>query len=578
MQTGAIDTYKRLLGYLKKRLGTFIVGITSMVVIAATEVGLPAILQPILDGTFVNKDPFFLKWAPIGLIILFAIRGSATLVSNAAFAKISTNLMHELRSEMFVKLIHLPVHFFNTHLTGNLVSKFTYDVSQISQAGVDVLNTIVKDSLTVVALFTYIVWLDWQLSLFMLIMIPTTGLIAKYIGRRQKALSEELQTNFGAMTHRVDESVRGHEAVKIFNGHTSEAQSFKNIAKQVRQKQFKLALSSKLSIPIVEFIGAIVMAGVLYIGTQRASIDQLTVGEFVAFFTALGLLFSPIKRLTKLTHPINMGLAAARSVFNLIDQNPETDTGDLLLDGNLKNIEFRNASFKYPDTESHALRNINLSIPKGSTIAFVGKSGGGKTTLANLIPRFYNVTSGQILLNGIELNQYSITSLRKQISYVSQKITLFNGTVAENIAYPLGRNSIDVLDAAIAAHADEFIRTLPEGYNTQLGENGAILSGGQRHRIALARALYKKTPILILDEATSALDNSSEKEIQKALEEIKGNLTIIIIAHRLSTIAQADKIAVFEEGCIVEYGSFKELNKANTYFARLLNSESTSTR
>ena len=569
MQTDALQTYKRLIGYLKKRWGIFATGITSMGVIALTEVGLPAILQPILDGTFVKKDPFFLAWAPIGLVILFAIRGVATLISNAAFASISTHLMHQLRQEMFSKLLRLPVSFYETHLAGDLVSKFSYDVSQISQAGVDVLNTVVKDSLTVVALTVYIIWLDWQLSLLMLIMLPTTGLIAKYIGRRQKRLSEDLQSHFGTMTHSVDESIRGQSVIKIYNGFEKELDRFETSAKQVRQKQFKLGLSSKIGVPIVEFIGAIVMASVLYIGTQRAAIDQLTVGEFVAFFTALGLLFSPIKRLTKLTHPINMGLAAARSVFNVIDQKEELDHGVLHLNQNLKKIDFNHVNFTYPETTSRALRDINVSLLQGETVALVGKSGSGKTTFANLIPRFHDPSTGKVLINGQESSLYSLKSLREKISYVSQQVTLFNGSVFENISYSMSTDYDDVISAATAAHADEFIRKLPNGYNTQLGENGAKLSGGQRQRIALARALLKKSPVLILDEATSALDNLSEMEIQKALEEIKGRATVIIIAHRFSTIKHADKVLVFDHGCIVEQGTFNELNNQGTHFNAL---------
>ena len=311
------------------------------------------------------------------------------------------------------------------------------------------------------------------------------------------------------------------------------------------------------------------MASVLYIGTQRAAIDQLTVGEFVAFFTALGLLFSPIKRLTKLTHPINMGLAAARSVFNVIDQKEELDHGVLHLNENLKKIDFNHVNFSYPETASRALRDINVSLLQGETVALVGKSGSGKTTFANLIPRFHDPSTGKILINGQESSLYSLKSLREKISYVSQQVTLFNGSVFENISYSMSTDYDDVISAATAAHADEFIRKLPNGYNTQLGENGAKLSGGQRQRIALARALLKKSPVLILDEATSALDNVSEMEIQKALEEIKGRATVIIIAHRFSTIKHADKVLVFDHGCIVEQGTFNELNKQGTHFNAL---------
>ena len=566
MHNKTFQTYKRLLSYLKKKWGIFVIGIISMAVIAATEVGLPAILQPILDGTFVNKDPFFLKWAPIGLVVLFAIRGIATLISNAAFASISTYLMHTLRLEMFTKLIRLPASYFETKLTGDLVSKFTYDVSQISQAGVDVLNTLVKDSLTVVALSVYIIWLDWKLSLFMLVMLPTTGLIAKYIGRRQKILSEELQKSFGGMTHSVDESIRGQSVIKIYNGFNKELDRFEISAKQVRQKQFKLTLSSKVGVPIVEFIGALVMAAVLYMGTQRTAIDQLTVGEFVAFFTALGLLFSPIKRLTRLTHPINMGLAAANSVFDVIDSLAENDLGNVSIEKKLHQISFINASFKYPGSSKNALHNISLEINPGETLALVGSSGSGKSTLASLIPRFREVCEGDLLISQLPIKDISLKSLRENIAFVTQEVTLFNGTVAENIAYSSNATLDEIRVAARKAHAEEFIAQLPNNFDAQLGENGAKLSGGQRQRISLARAILKNSPVLILDEATSALDNISELEIQKALEEIKGKATVIIIAHRMSTIRHADQIALLDNGQIIEYGNPTQLDQPGTKF------------
>jgi len=576
MHNKTFQTYKRLLSYLKNKWGVFGIGIFSMAMIAATEVGLPAILQPILDGTFVNKDPFFLKWAPIGLIALFAIRGVATLVSNAAFASISTYLMHTLRLEMFTKLIRLPVSYFETRLTGDLVSKFSYDVSQISQAGVDVLNVIVKDSLTVIALSLYIIWLDWQLSLFMLIMLPITGLIAKYIGRRQKKLSEELQNNFGGMTHSVDESIRGQGVIKIYNGYDKELDRFEMSAKQVRQKQFKLTLSSKIGVPIVEFFGALVMAGVLYIGTQRAAIDQLTVGEFVAFFTALGLLFSPIKRLTRLTHPINMGLAAAKSIFDVIDSPTENDLGCTSIEKQLHQIKFINTSFKYPGSSQKALSNITLDINPGETLALVGSSGSGKSTLASLIPKFREVSEGELLISGISINDISLSSLRQNIAFVTQEVTLFNGTVADNIAYSSSASLDEIRVAAKKAHAEEFIAQLPDGFESQLGENGAKLSGGQRQRISLARAILKNSPILILDEATSALDNISELEIQKALEEIKGKATVIIIAHRMSTIRHADQIALLDNGQIIEHGSPNQLDQLGTKFFQFKQAQSIS--
>jgi len=565
----ALKTYRRLLTYINGKWPLFFLGLFSMAVIAGSEAGLPAILQPILDGTFVNKDPFYLSWAPLGLILLFGIRGIATLVSSAIFTSLSTSLMDKLRVELFTKVIHLPEKYFQSETSGELISKFTYDISQISQASIDVLNTLVKDSLTVLALSIYLFWLDWKLALLMLILIPATGLIAKSIGFRQKKLSRLLQMNFGRMTHALSESIKGHSIVKIFNGYRQEEERFNSIAKDVRQRQFKLSFSSKIGVPIVELLGACVMALVLYFGTQRAAVDQLTVGEFVAFFTALGLLFSPIKRLTKLTHPINLGLAASESVFNVLDLDEEVDNGLDILSACLHTIHFNNITYSYDNSSQYALKKISLTIQKGETVAFVGKSGSGKTTLSKLIPRFINPDEGEILIDHLPLSNITLESLRNNISLVSQDVILFDGTIAENISYAQSASDEDILQAAIAAHADEFIRQLPDGYNTKLGENGANLSGGQRQRIALARAFLKQSSILVLDEATSALDNQSENEIQKALASAQGKYTIIIIAHRLSTIRHANRIAVFENGQIVEIGTHNQLDKPGTKFFRL---------
>ena len=558
-QPSAKQTYSRLLTYIKPHWPIFAAGIFGMVILAATEAGIPALLKPLLDGTFVEKDPVYLAWAPISLIVLFLIRGLAQIASAAAFSAISTRMMHKLREQMFERLLILPTRYFDNHITGNIISKFTYDVSQISHAGVELLNALVKDSLTVVALLAYVFWLDWKLSLLTLALVPTVALIAKYVGRRQKHLSLGLQESFGELTHVVDESARGQKVVKIYGGQDYEASRFDQIAKLIRHQHFKLNISSKIGVPIVELVGAVIMATVIYIGTARAEEDQLTVGGFVAFFAALGLLFSPIKRLTRLTHPFQMGLAAAESVFGLIDELPEPDKGDKPLERVEGKIVFDGVTFRYPNAERDALGPIDLTVEPKSVLALVGPSGSGKTTLASLVPRLHDLASGRILIDGHDIRELSLSELRGQIALVSQDVVLFNDSVAANIAYGQPVDLERLSAAARNANALAFIEDLPQGFDTLVGENGTRLSGGQRQRIAIARALYKDAPILILDEATSALDSESERLVQEALRNLEAGRTTLVIAHRLSTIQHADCILVMNEGQIMESGDHDSL-------------------
>jgi len=567
------EIYFRLLKYVKPYWRIFSAGILGMILFAATEAAVPAILKPILDGTFVEQDPVYLVWAPVGLIALFAIRAIATFISSSSFAAVSTRLMYKIRDDMFTRLLHLPSSYFQQNITGNIVSKFTYDVTQISSAGVEVLTVLVKDTLIVIGLLGYLLWLDWQLSLLTLIIIPSAALVAKYLGRRQKRLSREVQELFGDITHIVDESVKGERVVKIFNGQEDEHKRFDFAANKIRLQQFKLNLSGAIGVPIVELIGAFVLALVIYIGASRTGTD-FTVGSFVAFFAALGLLFSPIKRITRVMHPLQMGLAAANSVFTLIDEKNETDQGSAKSpDSEKVSIAFNDVCFKYPTSETNAVGPVSFEVNTGQTIALVGSSGSGKSSLISLVPRLNNPTGGSISINGINTNELKLKDLRKLIGIVSQDVILFNATVAENIAYGEGLDLARVKKVAKAAYATDFIESLPLGYDTILGENGTRLSGGQRQRIAIARALYADPKILILDEATSALDTDSESSIQEALNHAKEGRANIVIAHRLSTIRDADIIHVLENGLIVESGSHPELKEINGRYKYFLDKQ-----
>ena len=563
------QVYFRLLRYLKPHWKIFAAGVFGMVVLAASEAGIPALLKPVLDGTFVDKDPTFLTWAPLSLVALFLVRGLAQVISSVAFAAISTRLMHTLREEMFAKLLRLPAAYYESHITGTVVSKFTYNVSQVSNAGVEVLNTLIKDTLIVIGLLAYVFWLDWQLSLFTFILLPTVALVAKVLSKRQRKLSRGLQESFGNMTHIVDESIRGHKVIKIFGSQDYESRRFDRYAKEVRHRQFKLNVSAKIGVPIVELIGAFIMAAIIYIGASRAAEDQLTVGGFVAFFTALGLMFSPIKRLTKLTHPLQKGLAAAETVFELIDEHAEGTPASRELGKARGEIVFEQARFRYPGADRDSLGPIDLAIAPGRVVAFVGPSGGGKTTLVSLVPRLYEVSGGRILVDGIDTRDLSLEDLRDKIALVSQDVVLFNDTVAANIAYgrpaPLER----IREAALQANALDFIEAMPQGFDTQVGENGVKLSGGQRQRLAIARALLKDAPVLIFDEATSALDTESERQVQDAIGRLESGRTTLVIAHRLSTIQDADEIVVLDGGRIVEHGTHDELLRLGGLYRHL---------
>jgi subfamily B ATP-binding cassette protein MsbA len=564
------STVKRLAPYLKPYQPTITVGVLAMFVIAATEASLPLLIQPFVDGSFIAKDPDVITKAPFYLVALFAVRGIATILSTAAFASISTKFMNTFRKEMYSTLIHLPQSFYSKNTSGGIVTKFTYDVTQLSRMGVEVFSILIRDSLTVIGLLAYLFWLNWKLSLLTLILMPLIGLMIKTLLFRQKRLSKELQSSLGDMTHIVDESYKGQTVIKIYEGFQQEISRFTQCARDVMYKQYKLLIGAKIGLPVIEFSGAIIMAMVIFLGVSDDR-NSLSVGEFVSFFTALGLLFSPLKRLTKVTNPISVGLAAAESVFNLLDHSKEITKSDINSEVKTIDIALTNVSFKYPSTENYVLSEINILIPQNSALAIVGPSGSGKSTFASLLPGLNDEYSGSIKLGEKELRTIPKNDLRRKFSIVDQNVHLFNDTVKTNIAYGINAESSieEIIDAAKEAGAHDFISELPQGYDTPIGENGSKLSGGQRQRIAIARALLKKAPILIFDEATSALDSETENIIQNTVSSIKGTRTIILIAHRLSTLKDMDTIIAMKDGKIVECGSHEDLIRTNGTYSQL---------
>ena len=563
--------YLRLLGHVRPYWKAFAGGIFFIVVLALTEPAIPALLKPLLDGTFVERDPDYLFWSPILLLVLFLVRGSANFLSRVAFQWVGGKVVLDLRNLMFDRLLILPTAYFDSQPTGNLVTRITYDASLVTTAATRVLTVLVRDSIAVLGLFLYMLWLNWRFTLIVSVMLPVMAGFVAFISGRMRRASRNIQRTMGEMAHAVEETVRGHKIVKVYGGEAYERRRFRKIANWVRRHRFKLKVADATSVPVVEFMGAVMIAILIYAGTGQAGMEPLSVGEFVSYFAAMGLLFAPIKRLTAINQPLQTGLAGAESVFELIDQAPERDTGTRVIERARGHLRFEGVRFRYPEAEKDALQGIDLEIEPGRTVALVGPSGSGKTTIATLIPRFYDPSAGRILLDGIPLQEITLRSLRDQIAWVGQTSVLFNDTVAANIAYgmdpPPDRRALEA--AARAAHALEFIERLPQGFDTLVGEDGVRLSGGQRQRIAIARALLKDAPILVLDEATSALDSHSERQVQAALHNLTAHRTTLVIAHRLSTIEHADRILVVRDGCIVEAGTHAELLAAGGEYARL---------
>ncbi len=562
------ELYLRLLRYVAPYRHVFLVAILGAILVALTQAALPAIMKPLFDGVFVERDAAMIRWMPLVIIALFLVRGVAEYAATYCMAWVGNRLVMDLRTQMFARLLELPTPYYDEQASGNLISKLTFDVTQVTAAATSVLVAIFKDGVAIIGLLGWMFWLNWKLTLLSLLMTPLIILIVRLVSIRLRNSSRDVQNSMGEVTQVIQEAIEGHKIVKLYGGQAYEAGRFEHETNRVRRFLMKQAAAAAASVPFVQLVAASALAAMIFFATRDSSI---TVGSFVSFLTAMLMLTAPLKRVTSVNEPLQRGLAASESVFALLDQPGEPDTGAAHIERAHGELVFEGISLRYEGAERPALDGINLHIKPGETVALVGASGAGKTTVANLVPCFYRPTSGRITLDGHDLADLKLTSLRANIALVSQDVVLFNDTVSANIAYGAmkGASEAQIQAAADAAHATEFIRQMPQGFATLVGENGVKLSGGQRQRLAIARALLKNAPVLVLDEATSALDSESERHVQAALEALMKGRTTLVIAHRLSTVENADRIVVLDQGRIVEIGTHRALLAAGGVYAKL---------
>ncbi|MBX2810146.1 MAG: lipid A export permease/ATP-binding protein MsbA [Cellvibrionaceae bacterium] len=570
MKTETFFLYRRLLQYILPYKAAIITTILALVCMAAMEPLLATLFQMLVDESLIEQNPAAFIKVPLMLAGVFIIKGIAEYFSKVMSRWIAEKAILEIRADMFAKLHRLPLSTHQAYGTGKMMSKITYDVPMASDALSNAWMVIIRDALTIAALLSYLLYVSWQLTLLLGIAGPAMAFILDRASKLMRGFSKAMQQNMGDLTEQLEQGIRGHRDIKIYSAETYENAYFRSTAEKLRENTMQVAKVAALNVPLVQVIAAIALSIIVYIATLMAANDYFSPGGLVGYITAMSLIFEPIRRITNINETIQQGMAAADSIFQLLDQPEETDKGTQSLPPQALGIAFKQVHFAYENTQAPILDNFSLNIEANKTTALVGYSGSGKTSIINLITRFYTANHGQLTIGGIDINALSLASLRQSIALVSQNIVLFNDTIAANIAY--GHKHYDraaIKTAAIAAYAWDFIETLPQGLETRVGDNGCSLSGGQRQRIALARAFLKQAPILILDEATSALDNQSEYEIQQAMADFGKTHTVIIVAHRLSTIKDADKIVVLDKGKVVEQGQHQQLLQQQGYYSSL---------
>lgn len=542
----------------------------ALVVTAAMEPLMPALLKPLIDDSVIQKDMDAIVQVPLLLMLVFLVKGLAEYFSKVLSEWVAHKAILDIRMEMFQKINLLPLETHKAYTTGKLMSKLTYDVQQVGNTLSEAWIVVIRDVLIIIGLLGFLFYTSWQLTLLIVLVGPLLGFIIDRASKLMRSSSSEMQTSMGLMTQALEEGINAHKDIKIYGAEKYEETKFHNISNTLRQHTMAVIKVSAANVPLVQVLAAMALSGVLFVISLMSADDLFTPGELIAFIVAAAMIFEPIRRLTSINQTIQRGMAAAASIFELLDQPNEINRGCLMPKPITGQFEFVDFSFQYPGSDSLAVQNLNLTIQANKTTALVGESGSGKTTLVNLISGFYQPAAGQVLLDGTPLQDIDLAYLRSQIAYVSQDIVLFNDTIRANIAY--GHTDFDdakIIAAAQAAYAWEFIERLPNGLDTMIGDKGSTLSGGQRQRLALARAFLKNAPILILDEATSALDNQSEAMVQAALDYLRQNRTVIVIAHRLSTIESADQIVVLKQGLLIEQGTHQELLQNQGYYYAL---------